>query len=582
MRTFLAASPRSAEPLGLLLSTLFLILGLLSPSAGAQDEAPLDTENFFESIDVEIVNIDVYVTDPEGKPVSGLSKDDFVVLRDRHAIDITNFYAVADGRPAQPSVPSTAPAAPQDESLVELPELSLEQEALPEEHRLWLVIFVDNFNIDPIERNRILPGVRQFIGQTLKPGDRAMIVTYDRKLEVRQPFTDQKNLLYKALLEIEDDAGFVSIRNRNRYDALTRIEDVNRPDSSLINARTYAEEIRSNVDHTVDALERLLESLGGLPGRKAFLHASSGIPMLAGEELFNVVGVKWNMPEAYAEIGRHDTTRDWERVNRKANAHRVVFYTLDAGGLRGMEFGAAEYASFVNPKIRTTLDSVVPQNLQASLRLMALETGGRAILNRNEVLPALVEVAQDFRSFYSLGISSSDADAGRYHKIEVKLKKPQKGFQIRHRAGYRSKDIGTRMRESLRSALLYSHERNPLGINVRWGTPQRHEGKHYMVPVQLQIPLKDLVILPLGDKHELRLRYFVGAAGSDGDLSEVDSAPIGLRLAGEHVENARKESLLHTHKLILNPGQNKIGVSVLDTFSRQSSTVTAVINVGPG
>ena len=577
---------RSNIPAGLF---ILLSLALMLPTAGLTQEDPVDdpvnAEAFIEGIDVEIVNIDVYVTDKEGQPVEGLNREDFVVIRDGSPMEATNFYSVAEGRPV--AVPSAGPQLVvepnrEDSTPTERIDSPTDEPEQPDEHRLWLIIFVDNFNIDPVERNRILPAVRQFIGQSLHRGDQAMVVTYDRKLEVRQPFTDQKNLLFKTLTDIEEDSGLATIRNRDRYEALTRIERKGtRPDTSLLFARTYAEDMMNSVDRSVDALERLVMTLGGLPGRKALVHVSSGIPMLAGEELFQVVGLKWNMPEAYAEIGRHDTTRAWERVNRRANAHRVIFYTLDAGGLRGMEFGAAEYTSFLNPKLRTTLDSVVPQNLQSSLRLMALETGGRSILNRNEILPALLEVAQDFRFFYSLGIPSSDADSGRYHKIEVKLRNANKDWNIRHRTGYRSQNMEKRLRDGLRSALLYSHEKNPLGIKVRWGTPVPQDDDLYLVPLQLQIPLKDLVILPLGEKHEIRLQLFVGAAGKDGEISEIDRAPVGLRLAPEHVEAARKESLMHTHKLLLSPGRKKVGSTILDTFGRQSSTLTSFVTVGP-
>ena len=547
--------------------------------------------DFFDTVDVEIVNIDVWVTDTEGKPVTGLDRDDFVVYRDGEPVEIANFYAVEDGlstrRPAASGSDdpptSDAPKSRGDLVLEELTrETMVVDEKLPDEHQLWLIIYIDNFNIDPTDRNRILPQVRRFIGRSLRPGDNAMVVTYSRGLKVVQPFTDQVDDLYAALDSVEDDAGLAVIRQRERYDALQRMDRDSTPDQGMMLARNYAEEMMSNVEYTVDALQRLIDTLGGLPGRKALLHVSSGVPMLAGEELFQALGLKWSASEAYAEIPRHDTTRSWERVNRHANAQRVVFHTLDAGGLRGSIFGAAEYSSFVNPRTRSMLDSVVPQNLQSSLRLMALETGGQAILNRNDAFTALVEVAQDFRTFYSLGITSTGSDSGSYHEIEVELREKQKGVKVRHRSGYRSKDMPTRMKESLRSALLYEHQSNPHGIEVRWGRQSAETKKTYLVPIQLRIPLQDLVILPLRDKHELSLELYVGAVGEDGEVSEIDRAPIGLRLAPEHVEAARKESFLYTHKLLLSPGRKKIGVAILDTFGRESSIVTRYIDIGPG
>jgi VWFA-related protein len=544
-------------------------------------------QEFFEVVDVEIVNIDVWVTDKQGKAVKGLTKEDFVVLRDRQPIEISNFYAVAGGRPADAAPPDVAAPAPLPEAPpVTAPPADRPDDydplAIAPEHRLWLVVYVDNYNIDPVERNRILPEIGHFLDRSLRKGDQAMIVSYNRSLKVRQPFTSDRLALLAAVAELKDDAGFAVIREREQMDTINRIDKARSASAALAYARTYAEEQMNSVEFTVDALERLIDSLAGLPGRKALLHVSSGVPLLPGEAMFQAVGELFDDSSAYAEIPRHDTSRSFERVNRHANAHRVVFYTLDAGGLRNMEFGAAEFGGFEHPRLRTTLDSVVPENLQSTLRLMALETGGQAIVNRNEVLPALEDVSADFRTFYSLGISSDGAASGRYHEIEVKLAERHKGMRLRHRAGYRSKNSDTRVRESLRSALLYSHQANPLDVDVQWGDPEpQGQGGRYVLPIQLRVPLRDLLLLPIGTgKHEMRLRLYVAAAGKDGQISEIDSAPMGLRLADEHLEAAMSESFVHTHKLLLSPGRKKVGIAVFDVFGSQASIVTGFVDVG--
>ncbi|MCG8457442.1 MAG: VWA domain-containing protein [Holophagales bacterium] len=584
--TAAVSTPRMAAASTTVLAAVLAAFLAAPPAALAQseEEQPLDVEGLFEVVDVEIVNIDVWVTDRAGESVEGLTRDDFLVLRDGDPVPITNFYAVAGGRPvATRAAPSAEDGAAEKDAEPAPPELLL-PELLPE-HRLWLIVFFDNFNLDPIERNRVLPAVRRFLGQTLRTGDRAMLVTYDRKLEVRHPFTEELPRLYGPLEELKNESGLAVLRHRDRLEALQLIDRSESSREALLVARSYAEEQMNSVGHTVDAIERLLESLGGLPGRKALVHVSSGIPRLAGEELFQAVGVKWNTSEAYAEIPRHDTTREFERAMRQANAQRVVFYTLDAGGLRGFEFGAAEYGGFVSPKLRSTLDSVVPENLQSSLRLMAEETGGRAIVNRNEVFPALEEAARDFRSFYSLGISSGSTHPGRYHRIEVKLRPERKGIELRHRAGYRSKNQQMRMQDALRSALLYAHEANPLAVEVRWARPERQaesRGREsWLLPIQLRIPLEQLVLLPLGDKHELRLELYVGAAGDQGEISEIDRVPLGLRVAEEHLAAARQESFVYTHKLLISGGRKKVGLAILDVFGRQSSIVTRYLEIGP-
>ena len=552
----------------------------MTAQENGEEAGDAPAQDFFDVVEVEIVNIDVYVTDKRGQPVTGLTRDNFAVFSDGRRVEISNFYVVENGRERVGDGGATVPEAPASERR---PSLTLSPELAPE-HRLWMIVYIDNYNIRAIERNRVFPAVRRFLGQSLRPGDQAMIVTYDRKLEVRQPFTDQLALLQDAVDELEDDVGFAAIRRRDLMDAIKNIDDANSGSQALTYARTYAEEQMNGVRYTTDALGRLIASLGGLPGRKALVHVSSGIPMLAGEAAFHAVAEKFGGSNAYSEIPRHDTTRDFERIGRQANAHRVAFYTVDAGGLRGLEFGNPEYGGFVDTDLRRVLDSVVPENLQAPLRFMALETGGRAIVNQNEILPALEEASQDFDAFYSLGIASTDTESGRYHQIEVKLEPRRKDLKLRHRAGYRSKTTDTRVRDSLRSALLYSQESNPDNVSVTWGQTERHGDKgHYLLPIQLHIPLAGIVMLPIGsDRHEARLRLYVGAAGESGAISEIDSAPIGVRLAEEHLEAAKKESLVHVHKLLLSPGRKRVGVAILDLVGRETSVVTANVLVGSG
>src|SRR6476620_11665513 len=63
---------------------------------------PLQTQMpVIESIEVRVVNVDVVVTDRDGKPVTGLTKEDFEILEDKRPQKITNFYEVRGGESVQ-------------------------------------------------------------------------------------------------------------------------------------------------------------------------------------------------------------------------------------------------------------------------------------------------------------------------------------------------------------------------------------------------------------------------------------------------------------------------------------------------
>ena len=380
---------------------------VLSPGASLSErpvfaQAPQDPSleaapELFEVVNVSVANIDVWVTDREGQPVSGLERDDFVVLRDGEPVPISNFYAVTGGRPTT----AAPPAEVEEIGRRGLDEIEALESRVADEHRLWIVLFVDNFNIDSNERKRVFPALAAFLRENVRSGAQAMIVTYDRQLEVVEPFTNSYLRLEAAMDVVSKQSGFATIRRRERVDTLQLIDRAADEGQALSYAQAYAEELMNNAEYTAAALERFLASLGGLPGRKALIHVSSGIPMTAGEEAFYAVADRFESSAPYSMIPRYDTTRRFETVVETANANRVVFYTADAAGLRGLEFGAAEYAGFVNMDLRSTLDSVVPENLQAPLRMIAHETGGQAILNQNEILRPLRAAARDFESFYS-------------------------------------------------------------------------------------------------------------------------------------------------------------------------------------
>ena len=84
---------------------------------------------------------------------------------------ITNFFAVEGGKPAAPRPSELAPG---DTKVSAMPMLEV-----PEEQRLSLIVYVDNFNIAPANRNRVLHRLRGFLYDTIDREDRIMVVSHD-------------------------------------------------------------------------------------------------------------------------------------------------------------------------------------------------------------------------------------------------------------------------------------------------------------------------------------------------------------------------------------------------------------------
>ena len=137
-----------------------------------------------------MINLDVTVTDRAGRPVNGLEKEDFQLFEDGKPVEISHFLAVEGG--------STRMATVSGE------EDSGETEPIPEPERLLhLVVFFDNSNLTIRGRLRALSRLRELLREDWRPETRATLVSNERALVVRQPFTSEPELLLAALDGLE-------------------------------------------------------------------------------------------------------------------------------------------------------------------------------------------------------------------------------------------------------------------------------------------------------------------------------------------------------------------------------------------
>jgi len=550
-----------------------------APKAGASAGTTAGTaaapaaggDNFIETVDVTVVNVDVYVTDKQGRRVTGLGKDDFELSEDGKPVKITNFYAVEGGRPTAglQTVEEPVPGQPP-------PERKGGPSPVPEDQRLRLIVYLDNFNIHPFNRNRVLKELRAFLHDHVGREDRVMLVTYDRELHIRSCFTSDPDLVSGLLSDQEKVTGSAVHADSDRKVVLDRIQDSSSSDEALSFARGYAESVFNDLTFSLDAIKKMVDSMAGMPGRKAILYVSDGIPLVAGQDMFYAVQNKYTQGSgALNEMIEFDSSRRLRELTAKANSNRVTFYTIDAGGLRTYDSVSAE-----NPTNDQGiyLDSIRISNLQAPLQTLAEDTGGVAIINANRVLPDLERVASDFGTFYSLGYSPVHAGDGRYHKIDVKVKK--KGVQVRHREGYRDKSPETQMSYSTLAVLQFPFEQNPLAIDLQFGHAAARDDGYFIVPVLVRIPLGRLTLIPRQKTQEASLRLFFAAMDADGNTSEVQQQRVPISIPNGDVAKAKGKYYVYTVSLLMRPGESRVAVGLRDEAAAASSFLTRGVHVG--
>ena len=563
---------------------LLLLVGAIPSMAQDQTqqepEAAPEEGAYIETVDVNIVNVDVFVTDKSGNPITGLTVDDFELYEDGNPIAITNFYAVEDGKrldlaegDAQPGQEEERPEDP-----LALPDRSREAD-IPSDQRLHLVVYINNFNIRPFNRNRVFRRLREFLNDQLNPGDRVMLVSYDRSIHVRHPFTSDPQLVANALFDLETVTGHAVHLDSDRRDLIRDIEEAETVGEVDWRVRQYAEGLTNDLQFSIDALKEIIDSMAGLPGRKALLYVSDGLPMIPAEDMYYALSQKFQDSTSITLSREFDSSRRFMQLASSAATNQVVLYTIDAAGLRAPESSSVQTAYTGTAGLSTFIDTVNVSNIQAPLLMMAEQTGGRAIYNSNDVGEGLQKIGNDFRAYYSIGYAPSHTGTGRLYKIKIKVPS-RKDVKIRHRESYRDKPHYNRMEDVARATLAYGFDDNPQNVLLRFGEAAPSDKKTFVLPILVGIPLDQIVLIPQAEVHEGRVKLYFGAMDEKGDMSEVSEVELPIHIPLEEFDDPSGKYFPYQTQLQIREGMHRVTVGLWDEIGGESSFVSKQVNIG--
>lgn len=557
----------------LALCVVSVLSGSLEP-ASAQE--PL--EEFDQVVDVRVVNVDVYVTDREGNPVTGLTREDFSLEVDGQPIELSNFYAV-EGRevvPADPA-PTTADggAQPSQRSAPDAPPAPTDT---PVPQPTWLALYVDNANIKALNRTRVLRDVRRFLYEQGDEFDHILLASYEGSLHIRQPFTRDPQKVVRALEDIAKIQPFGDAEEDELFELIRQLEDRDAQRHRIAHrVEAYAQQRENELRRALEPFRSLLDSFAGLPGRRVMLYVSDGVPMNPGEELFNALQLRFEDIGSLRGIVRYSAEREFESLSVAANSAGVTLYALDATGLTAPIAGDVEAVGSGVDNLRSTLGSVRTANMQAPLRKLAGETGGLAFLNSNRFGDELRRLARDARTYYSLGFRPPHAADGRFHRIRVEVRR--RGVTVRHRNGYRDEPIDTRMEQAVEAGLRWDVAENPFGVDVRAArTPAAGddgEGETVVLPLEISLPLDSILLLERGSERIGRLEIALAVRNVEGDSSPVQHLDLPIAIPAEAYARGRGQRYVHELELRVRPGRQRVAVSVWDVLAQQGSTAVS-------
>lgn len=582
----LSLSPRLK---GWLLTACAAAGAMVSPSlVGAADEVTQDAPSatFFQPLQVPLVSVDVTAVGKDGQPVPGLVADDFEVLEDGRPVAISHFYVAPPLLPQQPDGETPPPVTGNSD--------------------LYLAVFVDDSNLSPQRRRAALEHLRSFLERPLPPATHAMLVRYTGNLHIASDFSDRSQELLPHLDEIigkapvafatEAEMLLREMQNASTASAVhesaattsgfgSLASDLNKQmgETFLPQIRSLAGAMYARNQASLETLAEFVRFLSGVPGRKAVLWVGGGLEMRVGENLFRT----WEhlFPEQARDASfnaaiaarEYDSSGDLRKLVRFANAHRVSFYTLSslAAGLTRQSsaevstMGAAAGPGFLNL-----------MSEEEALTFMSGFTGGRSLADNPGLEGQLHQLARELGSYYSLGYTPPSAGDGKYHSITVKVRRD--GVALRYRQGYQDSGEEDGLTDRTLAAAMLGVADNPLGIVLESQPQEARADGRFLVPVQVRIPIGELVLLPSGDVHSGQISLYTVIRDGADRLSKVHSRTYPVEFANAQLLEAveRQSGFVIGMGMLMREGPQRIAVTIRDDRSLVESTAFLDVDVG--
>jgi VWFA-related protein len=361
-------------------------------------------------VEVNYVEVDAIVTDRNGNVVRDLTRDDFEITEDGkpQKVELFTFVDLPVVRAERPLF-SPTPIEP-----------DVRSNAQGVQGRLY-VLLLDDLHTAPLRSVLVRQAVTKFINENLGENDYAAVVHLSGRADATQDFTNNKRLLVAAADRFMGRKLRSATLNRQDEYYLTR--GIRRENDPIRDPEGFQR--AHNARSALESIRNVAQWLDGVRGRrKAIVLFSEGIDYDINDPFTN--------PDATTI---RDSVREAIGTATRAN---VTLYTVDPRGLTNlgdemMELGAPPEDPTLGLDSRGLMNEL--RLAHDSLRVLAEETGGFAVVNQNDFAQAFDRLVRDNSAYYVLGYyPSNDRRDGRFRRIGVRVKRP--GLEVRARRGY--------------------------------------------------------------------------------------------------------------------------------------------------
>jgi VWFA-related protein len=537
----------------------FMALVLYSLAAAAQHigenrpQSGADSTPIFKSGALLVVET-VAVTDKSGKPIEGLTAKDFTITEDvvPQAIKIFEYQRLSDVAPPAPLTESEH-ARVYDKLGRTRISGGTPGDTRYKDRRL-LALYFDMTAMPESDQVRALSAALKFIRTQMTAQDMVAILRYSGgSVEVLEDFTADRNRLMSIVqtLIVGEGQGF----GRSTDEAA---------DPGAAFGQDDSEFNIFNTDRQLSALQTAAQMLAQLSEKKALVYFASGLRL----------------------NGLNNQAQLRATVNAAIRAG-VAFWPIDARGLvalpplgdatQGSPGSAAMYSGVAMTSLTTNF-----QRSQDTLYSLAADTGGKALLDTNDLERGIVQAEQSVSSYYVIGYyAANKAQDGKFRRIKVALNDAE--AKLDYRQGYFAgntfaKFTAADKERQLEDALMLPDPITELTIAMEIDYFQINRAE-YFVPLVVKIPGRELALAKRGGAERTSIDFIGEIKDSFGSTITNVRDKVRAKLTDATAQELARRPIVYDAGFTLLPGQYTIKLLARDDETGRIGTFQTTFTV---
>jgi VWFA-related protein len=519
-----------------------LSAALLLAQTPQKPAAPAPKEPVKFTVTTQLVTLNLSAKDKDGNPITALKAGDFVLTEDGkkqkiaiceyQKLDNTQLEALPAGKTETAAVSAPAAAAPAP-AAVAAPTTTIPAGTPGEikyKDRRLLVLYFDMTSMPLQDQIRAQENGLKFIRTEMTAADTVSVMSFTNRLNLLQDFTTDRDLLAKAVDSLIAGEG----------SDLAATSD----DAATSGAAYTADDTEFNIfnaDRKLVALQTAIKALGALPEKKGLMYFTSG---------FNKSGV--------------DNEAQMRATTNAAIRYNVALFPVDARGLTALSpsgnatKGAGSASSAFAGGAISAVSSL--RQSQETLHTMAADTGGKELLDNNDLAAGIVEAQKEINDYYILGYySSNTALDGQYRRIKVEVANGSyKTAHLDYRPGYFAakefKQFTASDRErQLQEALLLGDPMTDLSLKLELNYFRLAQDR-YFIPLEAKIPASEIDLARHGDVESVHLDFIGQVTDSKNKVVKQVRDNLEVKVKGVNAADFAKKNLAYDAGFELAPG----------------------------